>query len=151
MYIVAGIEQSDIQKIKPKMIAKATSIFDQSKTYTASVKEIKRSINPKTQFVDVILTLHPSKSTNLLLGEKFKIDIITNQIETFAVPRNAVLSDQNGSYIFIVKNNVAKKIYVKTGIEYKGVVAIYGNFKEGDKVVVSGNYVLKDDMRVREE
>lgn len=149
--VIAGIEQSDLGKVKPKMMAKLTSIFDPLKTYISYVKEIKKGINPKTQFVDIILNINTSELKELMLGEKFKVEIFVKNISTFAVPRNAVLNDQKGDYIFIVKDGIAKKLYVKTGIEYKGFISISGNFQEGDKVVTLGNYELKDGMKVMEE
>jgi hypothetical protein len=66
------------------------------------------------------------------------------------VPRQAVLTDAQGAYIFQVVQGVAHRVNVTKGHESQGVVAISGTMDTKLPVVVLGNYVLQDGMKVRE-
>ena len=68
----------------------------------------------------------------------------------WVVPRNAVLHDAKGSYIFQIANGHAKRIDVQTGIETDTLTEISGGFNSSLKIVISGNYELSDGMAVRE-
>lgn len=60
-------------------------------------------------------------------------------IQVLAVPRSAVLSDQQGDYVFAVgPNNIARRQTVKLGQSTPAVASIVSGLKEGDSVVVEG-------------
>jgi membrane fusion protein, multidrug efflux system len=60
-------------------------------------------------------------------------------IQALAVPRSAVLSDQQGDYAFVVgPDNKAQRQNVKLGQSTSAVASIVSGLKEGDSVVVEG-------------
>jgi membrane fusion protein (multidrug efflux system) len=60
-------------------------------------------------------------------------------IQVLAVPRSAVLSDQQGDYAFVVDaDNKARRQNVKLGQSTPTVASIISGLKEGDSVVVEG-------------
>jgi membrane fusion protein (multidrug efflux system) len=60
-------------------------------------------------------------------------------IEVLAVPRSAVLSDQQGSYVYVVgADNKAEQRRVQLGQSTSTIAAVVGGLKEGDHVVVEG-------------
>ena len=71
--------------------------------------------------------------------------------KSIVVPRSAILLDRDQSYVFIVVDNIAKRIDVSTGTESVNSITVTGALKVGDRVVMSGNYQLVDGMRVREK
>ena len=66
-----------------------------------------------------------------------------------AVPRDALVLRRQGAYVFIVKNDVAHKINVTTGIAQGELIAIEGDIKAEDQVVIRGNERLRDQQVVR--
>jgi membrane fusion protein (multidrug efflux system) len=59
--------------------------------------------------------------------------------EAIAVPRAAVLSDQEGDYVFVVgKDNKAEKRRVKLGQSQPGLASVTSGLIEGETVVVDG-------------
>jgi membrane fusion protein (multidrug efflux system) len=59
--------------------------------------------------------------------------------EAIAVPRAAVLADQEGDYVFVVaKDNKAEKRRVKLGQSVPGLAAVTSGLSEGENVVVDG-------------
>jgi multidrug efflux pump subunit AcrA (membrane-fusion protein) len=67
-----------------------------------------------------------------------------------AVPRNAVLSDERGDYVFQIAAGKAQRRSVTRRLESEGYVAIEGLADLGQPVVTVGNYELHDGMAVRE-
>lgn len=60
-------------------------------------------------------------------------------IQVLAVPRSAVLSDQQGDYVFAVgPDNKARRQNVKLGQSTPAVASIVSGLKKGDSVVVEG-------------
>jgi membrane fusion protein (multidrug efflux system) len=60
-------------------------------------------------------------------------------IQVLAVPRSAVLSDQQGDYVFVADaDNKARRQNVKLGQSTPTVASIISGLKEGDSVVVEG-------------
>jgi membrane fusion protein (multidrug efflux system) len=59
--------------------------------------------------------------------------------EALAVPRSAVLADQQGDYVFVVaKDNKVEKRPVKLGQSTPALAAILSGLQEGESVVVDG-------------
>jgi len=59
--------------------------------------------------------------------------------EAIAVPRAAVLADQEGDYVFVVgKDNKAEKRRVKLGQSTPGLAAITSGLTDGETVIVDG-------------
>ena len=59
--------------------------------------------------------------------------------EALAVPRSAVLADQQGDYVFVVdKDNKVEKRPVKLGQSTPALAAVISGLSEGDNVVVDG-------------
>jgi hypothetical protein len=110
------------------------------------VAEIFGSVNPQTQFVDVLVDVPDNR---LMLGVRVRAEIQLNTQAEWVVPRSAVLRDQQGAYIFQVQDGKAHRIEVQTGLERSGKVAVHGRFSPKAPVVSLGNYELQDGMAVR--
>jgi hypothetical protein len=67
------------------------------------------------------------------------------------VPRDAVLPEEGGEYVlYTVKDDHAVKRTVRVGLDDGRDVQVIGeDLKEGELVVVSGNYELEDQMSVK--
>jgi membrane fusion protein, multidrug efflux system len=60
-------------------------------------------------------------------------------VEVLAVPRSAVLSDQEGEYVYVVgADNKAEQRRIKLGQSTSTVAAVTSGLSEGEKVVVEG-------------
>jgi hypothetical protein len=66
------------------------------------------------------------------------------------VPRNAVLHDGKGDYIYQVAGSKAERVAVRTGIETDKYTEITGPIDTKSPIVTAGNYELQDGMAVRE-
>lgn len=83
-------------------------------------------------FAEIILTL--SEATDCL-----------------AISSDSVLEDENGDkYVYIVEDDMAKRVNIKTGITTDSYTEVVSGIKKGDRVVVSGKeYLSEQNNRVR--
>ncbi|MGD9940044.1 MAG: efflux RND transporter periplasmic adaptor subunit, partial [Clostridia bacterium] len=67
----------------------------------------------------------------------------------FVVPRETVVSDGGAWYIFIIENNIARRVPVQTGTSRGGFVQINGTLEKGWSLVLEGQSYLRDGGAVR--
>ncbi len=147
---VLGIEPEDRPKVKPGALVQVTSVFDRTIRGSGMIRKVHGMVNPQTKLVDITVDLNKQEAAFLLPGMSVRGEIILNEYRGPAVPRQVVLKDNQGAYVFVVREGRACRVNVKNGIESKGMVGITGSFLKNDRVVVLGNYELKDGMAVRE-
>jgi membrane fusion protein (multidrug efflux system) len=145
-----GIEPDDVHLVRLGMPLTLSPVSDFTKTVAASIEENQRIVNAKTQLVDAVTTVQAARASFLVPGMHVRATITVGQHLAWAVPRDAVLTDINGDYIFQVAGGKARRIKVTTAGESQGMVAISGNLDAQLPVVVVGNYELADGMQVRE-
>jgi membrane fusion protein (multidrug efflux system) len=69
-------------------------------------------------------------------------------IEVLAVPRAAVLSDQQGSYVFVVNKDTAEQRRIQLGQSTPTLAAIISGLQAGDQVIVEGLQRVKAGAKV---
>ena len=76
-----------------------------------------------------------------LIADEFVTVLLESveQREVAAVPRSAILSDQQGSYVYVVDDqNIARQRRVRLGQVTPETAAIADGLKEGERVIVEG-------------
>ncbi|HBE80609.1 MAG TPA: hypothetical protein DDW65_22915 [Firmicutes bacterium] len=73
-----------------------------------------------------------------------------NQI-ALSIPRDALLGSVQNAQVFVVENEKAKLQNIQVGSEIGTNIAILNGLEEGQKVVTSGQYNLKDNSMVSVE
>jgi membrane fusion protein (multidrug efflux system) len=81
-----------------------------------------------------------SSARELYDGEFVSVQLEGVQpVEVLAVPRSAVLSDQQGAYVYIVEpDNKAEQRRVQLGQSTSTIAAVISGLKEGEHVIVEG-------------
>ncbi len=148
--VILGIEPEDIRRVKPGMPVHLTPVFNERLSASGTVNKIHGMINPQTRLIDATVRLEPKQAVRLVPGTRVLGLITLNRIRGAVVPRQALLRDDQGSYIFVVKNGRAHRINVRTGTESNGFIGVTGPVRQGENVVISGNYELREGMAVRE-
>ncbi len=70
-------------------------------------------------------------------------------LHVFSLPQEAILHDDRGAFIYLVRNKVASKHYIKTGkMLPKGQWMITEGLKNGDIVVTAGSIRIEDNESV---
>lgn len=151
MLVPLGVEQEDIGRLKKGQSVVLEPVFNPDLKIHSTISQIHAMADPTTGLVDVIVPVPAGQAAGLIFNEMVRGHISLQQQKSLAVPLSAVLSDRKGHYLFTVdQQHIAHKVYVNSGIQSGGYVAVSGPIKAGDTVVVTGNYELTDGMHVRE-
>ena len=68
--------------------------------------------------------------------------------DTIVLPRNAVITKDEETYVYIVTGGKAKKVIVETGIEAGETIEITKGLKDGDAVITKGQTYVSDGEEV---
>jgi membrane fusion protein (multidrug efflux system) len=149
LHFAIGLKPVDAVRVEPGMMAQLTPVLSaESQPLEGVVRQIAGTVNPTTRLIDSWIDV--AEPAKLVTGETVSVVITLSKHNGWVVPRNAVLHDAKGSYIFQIANGHAKRIDVQTGIETDVLTEISGDFDSSLKIVNSGNYELSDGMAVRE-
>lgn len=149
LMVPLGIEPEDAPLVKAGMAVTLSSLFGPGLVRHGVVERVHAMIDPATRLVDVVVRVGKSPTSDLVLGMRVKGEITLARQTAMAVPRSAILRDDSGAYLYIVRDGHAHRVKVKTGITENELIAVSGNLKLGDQVVTLGNYELEDGMAVR--
>ncbi len=134
-------------KLKPGLEVRLTS--PTSETAVKSViHELKPMIVEGSRTVDVIADIlglpnwQPGASVTgtVILGEK---------AAAMVVPEQSVVLRPAGEVVYVVRNNKAYQVIVKTGSHQNGMVELLSGINENETIVVDGAGFLTDDTAIK--
>jgi len=143
----SGISGEDLIGIET---GKEINVFveDIKKNYKAKISEISPKADPQTRKFPVKFVIENDKM--LRSGMYAKIEIPTISKETTVIPAKSIVIKDLASYVFTINENKAKKIKVATGISSGEEIEVITNgIKEGDLIVIDGQFLLDDQDNVR--
>jgi multidrug efflux pump subunit AcrA (membrane-fusion protein) len=118
-----------------------------NKTMKTKVSAIGAIINPnnRTFKVEVFLPNIPEVKPNMITV--LKIQDYQNK-ESVIVPTHLILADNNGDYLFIVENGIAKKKYVKRGYTFADETEVVEGLVGNETLVDKGFREVGDNFSV---
>ncbi|MDP9126747.1 MAG: efflux RND transporter periplasmic adaptor subunit [Pseudomonadota bacterium] len=114
-----------------------------------NVAFVGNMLDPKTRLVKVQVTIPSEAAKDLVAGEQFQAEIEVGKLTGTIVPRQSVLNDDRGSYIYQVNGDQAARTGVKLVGESGGDYVIDGPIDVKKEIITEGNYELKDGGHVR--
>jgi cobalt-zinc-cadmium efflux system membrane fusion protein len=142
VWIDANVFEKDLERIKLGQEVKVVATAFPGSTFTGRVILVSSVVDPDTRTVKV-RTEVANRDGRLKPDMFANVEIITDLHRmAISIPVAAVLDDGGKSVVFIANGSDYKKVQVTTGIQNNDRVEIIDGLKEGDKVVVKGNYLL---------
>lgn len=145
-----GVPPAQAAALRPGMPVNLHAVFDPQLSVATRIAQVGGQVDPASGLVDVLVPASGKSAAALLTGANVMAEIAVRVVHGLAVPRSAVLRDDEGAYVFIVKSDVAHRVNVQAGIDDGTWIAVSGDLKAGDRVVTLGNFELTDGMAVRE-
>ncbi|MGA7306383.1 MAG: efflux RND transporter periplasmic adaptor subunit [Rhodothermales bacterium] len=143
-----GAEPENIDRIHMNQRVRISRVGEPGVTRAEGrVRSVARSVSPDTRLVDVMVTVAEGKT--LLYGEMVQGEIEVQSTRGVIVPRSSVLPNDGVYRLFTIRQGRAFAHSVQIGVETDSLVEVLSGLSPGDSVVVLGNYVLEDSMRVR--
>ena len=116
------------------------------------VTSVSALLDPTTRLVSVLIdpATDGSAGGRLLPDAPVRATITVGQMTGWLVPRDAVLTDTKGPYVFQVDSGKAVRVDVRIVGMAGSTTVITGPLEPGRKLVTGGNYQLQGGMVVRE-
>ncbi|MDP9045050.1 MAG: efflux RND transporter periplasmic adaptor subunit, partial [Pseudomonadota bacterium] len=147
-----GIDPAQSRRVRPGTPATLVPIAitsDHPTPIAVTVASVQDMVDPKTQLVNAIVSLPRQVGVQLVPGMKVRAALQVGKRTALAVPRDAVLSDSQGDYVYQVSGGKAHRVPVSKQLEADGYVGIAGLRDPALPVVTVGNYELQDGMAVK--
>lgn len=146
--VTVELSKYDLEKVKEGQKA---DLVIAGTSYEGTVTKIIRMAQNNEQNTPVvkaeIKVENPDDS--LFLGVEGKASIHTAQSEgTVLVPYEAVNTDKDGDFCYLVKDGIIVKQRIVTGISDEIAVEVKEGISEGDTVVTASNMNLEEGMQV---
>ena len=87
--------------------------------------------------------------SGLALGDAVEGEVTVGAHPGLLAPRAALITDEAGSHVFVVRAGKAREVAVTPGLEQGDEVEVAGALQAGERVAVEGAYQLQDAMAVR--
>jgi membrane fusion protein (multidrug efflux system) len=145
---VLYVPEREIGKLQIGQMASLTVDAIAGVEFSGRVERISPVIDPSTGTVKV--TIEARDPTKRLKAGMFgRVNIVYDvHTTTLMVPKDAVLSEDAESAVFVVQDSLAYRKVVKTGYANATHIEVLEGVKAGDRVVTTGQGSLKDSSKV---
>lgn len=142
VWIDANVFEKDLQKVKLGQEVKVYVPAFPGTTFSGKVILVSSVVDPDTRTVKV-RTEVPNPDARLKPDMFANVEIVTDlHRAAISIPQSAALTDGGKTVVFVADGNDYKKRVVTTGMQSSDRVEVIEGLKEGEKVVVKGNYLL---------
>ncbi|MCF2661930.1 efflux RND transporter periplasmic adaptor subunit [Pseudoflavonifractor phocaeensis] len=156
--VIDGAEQMKVQVSVSEALVPKLSIGDQvdvavsaaGQNFTGIIRSVEQAANVQTKLYTVTITV-PADTSGLLSGMFADVTFHTDtSANTVVVPTEAILTNGNVQYVFVVENgDTARYVEVTTGLTGNGVTEVTSGLAAGEQLVTVGQSYLSDGDAVR--
>jgi membrane fusion protein, multidrug efflux system len=147
--VIVGLESGDARRVRSGMRARVKAILDDPPPIDGEVVAVGGSLNPTTKLIETSILL--DKAVGVLAdGTSVVATINLSTHLGWVVPRESVLHDDKGDYLFQVHSGIARRVGVEIGIKTDKLTEVRGELDPALRVVTRGNYELRDGAAIRE-
>lgn len=153
------IVNADVLKVKADVPESYATRVNQGQTVKVLFPDAQDSLTAKVTFASKVIDpgsrsfaieiklptnrhLRPNMTATLKIADYSKASVIT-------VPLKAIQKSEDGDYVFVNENGVAKRKIIKQGILYNSQVEVLSGLKQGDQLIVMGASDIEDGDKVK--
>jgi RND family efflux transporter MFP subunit len=117
-------------------------------TIKGRISQISPVVNSDTRTFQSVLEISNGKKL-LRPGMFIKAAIrIEKRDSTIVIPKQTIISRQDGKVVFTVENGIATEKKITTGLENSDVIEVLSGLKINDRLVISGFETLRNKSKV---
>ncbi len=117
-------------------------------TIRGRISQISPVINADTRTFQSVLQIDNNRSL-LRPGMFIKAAILSEKRDsTMVIPKETIISRQDGKVVFTVENGIATEKKITTGLENMDVIEVLSGLKINDRLVISGFETLRNKSKV---
>lgn len=132
-------------------VGDAIDVFATDTQYSGSIRALVPTGDVRSQTFEARIDLPAEASSAWTVGQLVSVAIpIRSGEKTLAIPRDALVLRQDGSYVFRINDdNKAERIRVVLGDSAGELIGVSGELAAGDRVAIRGAENLGEGMDVR--
>ena len=149
--VIDGVDQMKVTVSVSEALVPKLTIGDSAagKSFVGTIRSVDRAANLQTKLYTVTLSV-PADVTGLLSGMFADVTFHTETSENaIVVPSDAILTNGDLQYVFVVEEDTAKYTEVTTGLTGNGVTEVTSGLSAGQQLVTVGQTYLTDGTPVR--
>jgi RND family efflux transporter MFP subunit len=149
IWLMADIYEYEAENVKVGQKATMTLTYEPDRTFEGKVTYIYPSLNSMTRTLKVRIEF-PNRNFLLKPDMYANVELQTDQGFGLMVPEEAVLDSGSRKVVFVQKaEGQFEPRVVRTGIHSGGKVVITSGLSAGEKVVVSGNFLIDSESQLK--
>jgi RND family efflux transporter MFP subunit len=153
--VEADVSEANIQKVTVGQPCEIVLDAYPEIQYRGSVKNIVPTANrasatimTRIAFGKLDSLIYPEMSARVYFMSPDQEPLEVEEPAYLGVSQNAVLEDDQGQYVFLIKGDVVEKTYIETGKTVGRTVEILDGIEEGDEVVLTPPSSLKSGDKI---
>jgi membrane fusion protein (multidrug efflux system) len=135
--------------LKPGLSVSASSAGLPDRTFVGRVTNIESRVDPVTRSITVRAEI-PNPDDTLRQGMFMTVKLEGEPAPALLVPEGAIVPEQGRTYVFVVRDDTAKKREVRIGKRRPGEVEIVDGLADDDRVIVEGTQNVRDGSVVED-
>ena len=148
---VLGVQPESGATLHAGMAVQLHSVYGPAESFLGTLRMVGQSVDPQTHLLPAQVELPAEASATLVAGAALSAQIRTSDFSAWAVPRAAVLNDEQGDYLFQIEHGKAKRVEVKLRSPDGDTVGVQGALDAQAPVIVLGVYELNDGDAVKQQ
>lgn len=149
LYMEVSLPEKNMKDLKTNQPVRVMNYTASKDTLKGRITQLSPAINPETRsFTGVISVENPDLILRPGMFAKGEI-IVAAADSALVIPREIILSKQNGDAVFVVDNGFASERILTFGLENPEKVQVISGLDRKDKIVVKGFETLRDRSRVK--
>jgi RND family efflux transporter MFP subunit len=140
-----------LKHLQRTVVGDAIDVFATDTRYTGSIRSLVPTGDIRSQTFEARIDLPADANSSWTVGQLVSVGIpIRTGEQTLAIPRDAMVLRQDGSYVFRINaENQAERVAVDIGESAGDMIAVSGMLSAGDRVAVRGAENLREGAEVR--
>lgn len=142
--VAVDILERDVPQVTVGKKALVTADALPEKGYQGSVGRVSQAIDPATRTMRAEIIV-PNPGGQLKPGMYATVSILLDErADAITVPTRAVLSDDRGSFVFVLADRTARRAAVTTGLDQGATTEITSGLDGSEQVITTGQQYVKD-------
>ncbi len=145
---VLYLPEKELANVQKDQLVLLTIDALDNKVVQGKIERIRPAIDTSTGTFKVVAGLE--NQDNLLQKGMFgKVEVVFDtHPNTLLLEQQAVITQDNRSHVFVVKDEKAIQTPVKIGFKQNGVLEIVEGLSESDQVITTGQQILKHETKI---
>lgn len=142
-----NLSEKDVKKVSKGQSVTITTSSESKDNIIGTIESVSPTIDSRTLSYPCKIKI---SNNNLKPGTFASAKIVTeSKKNTLSVPRDAVIHDENGYFLFTTDGKTVKKILVETGLQDEENIEILSGISEGTEVITKGVEYLKEGDKIK--